>query len=540
MSKYGFDYFSQRVELLSEMARPSSTLVGPAGERMTQLLAKINGIMRVGGTITNDDGSTTQVAGLPSAKGKEKTGSMVQILGYKYVIGLISGILNDDEVDLLNEPEVEVEKSGKTRDEFRNASMDILGIERNAKDKGLPRPIIMYYKAIGKWTSENEETVLSQEFADRLTDPNKILKFINPEWRREASHSNTGRAKAEEVRDTFGMEVTGYHQIVSSIAPQLKQINRFGHYENMRKNPTVPNQTNIVNSNIATDNIFITIYVLNDMKLFTETIGKVIASNMDLEAFHNTLAYGIDKDEDESENMQMKFYTISTQISKLNQTYFSKKYNLNDDALRGLMNLASNPRYSDYISETIEYFEEFTDGMTVNEIRKELDSQKSFMDEDVHPLLDIIGLKVDELSEETLNNSYPEFSQIILDKVLPTSDLKEKFDTWYNKVYLPERMKKLENKIQSHKDFADTKSAGEHDNLNRASDNLKQKQLDRISKLESEYENSEYSGDDTKEYKESYVMGYMAEQVNKDKFKTKGEFKERGFKKPTNYWQGRN
>ena len=111
----------------------------------------------------------------------------------------------------------------------------------------------------------------------------------------------------------------------------------------------------------------------------------------------------------------------------------------------------------------------------------------------------------------------------------------------YGKVFLPERIKDMEDTIQKSKNnlAGVDKISGEHDKLSNAEDKNRQKQQQRVAELEAEYENPGYAGDVKNQYKESYVMGYMTEQVKKDKFKPLGEFKERGFRKPTNYWQGR-
>lgn len=552
MTKYGFDYFTQRVEVLTEMARPSKTLTGPIGEKLKYYIEQINKVLRLGGTVTMDNGEEIEVPGMPTG-----VGSPIQNRGYKYIIAFMTGV-TDIEVDPMNDPEIEVpDVSDKTKvhspealsfkwkkgDTVYENAKDILGIPPGTKTKDLPGPPLKIYTlAIAKWAKEHEEEVLSEEFGQRITNPDRILKFIADDNVRLASHSNQGINKTQRTEETFGMDVREYHKIVSELAPYLNKINRMHHAENMRKTKSVATDTTPIASNIATDNIFITIYVLEDIKVFVNTIAKVIQSNMDPDEFYNVLAYGFDKESDENENIQMQFYKISKQISDLNQTYFSKKYNFDENAIRGLMSLASNPRNSDYINDTIEYFKEFEQGLTVNEIKKELDSNKSFMDEDIHTLIDSISFKIADLSDESMDNTYDEFNQLILDKVLITPELKSKFHVWYIKVYLPERIKKAEDIIRNHQEnmAGVAKIAGEHDKLSNTEDKLKQKQQQRVAELEAKYENPEYGGDIKSEYSESYVMNYMTEQVRKDKFKPIGEFKERGFKKPTNYWQGRN
>lgn len=542
MTTVTFDYAAQRASILMEMAgRPSALLSSPAGKKMSEYIKTIGGIMKHGGHITDDSGDSIMVPGIPSGKG-----SSIQNRTYKYILSTITGLLDDDFEDT---PELEDDPdfSGgdiEARDSYEPTSkrkrlslltqraMDIIGPSASVGKTPLHwNPIKLYTTAIAKWVNDNPEYATSKEFGDKLTDKHNVLSYISTPTVRSATTTKRGFAKAQKSMDVYGMDVEDYHQLVSQISEPLTKLRKLQFYSSKRKTSTAPITTETTENNIATDNIFIVSYILEDLRAARDTVRRVIESQMDPDKFFEILEYGgsID-DEDERE----LYTTISRHIVELNTQYFSKKYNMTDSALIGLMTLASNPRYSDFFDETIELFTEFEHGLTVDEIQRELDSHKSFMDKSTHDFLDMIGTSVAKLSQESPDNTYPEFSQPLVDKVFDTPELKSQFDEWYNKIYLAEKRQELAKSEDARDNPGMTPVSGEHGILDRTT----QSRASKLAELESKYEKSPYEGDVKSQYKESYVMNYMSSQLSKDRFQPRGEFKDRGFKKPSNYWQG--
>lgn len=549
MTNFGFEYFTNRASFFTEMAgRPSSRLTSPAGKKMSEYIKIIGSVMKHGGTITDDNENTVQVPGIPAGRG-----SAIQNRTYKYILSTITGILDYDVDPMADEPESENDPdfSGGTSEDIAardlhaptskynkldlltRKAIDILGGPAEAA-KYAGKSIKLYTSAIAKWVDDNPDYVTSKEFADKLTDKNNILSYIAPPTVRSATLTNRGFAKARKAEQLYGIDVEDYHRLVSQIATPLTQLRKLQWYSSKRKNPSQSITSETVENNIATDNIFVVVYVLDDLKSAKDTIRKVIESQMDTDKFYEILEYGGSAIEDEDE--KQSFATISHHVSDLNANFFSKKYNMSDSSLVGLMTLASNPRYSDFFEETIELFAEFEHGLTVREIKHELDSLKSFMDKSTHSFLDLIGHEVSELSEESSSNKYPEFSQSLVDKIFNTPELQAQFDQWYNTVYLAEKARDIAEANEKRNEPGMTAISGEHGLLDRAI-NAKS---DKLSKLESEYEHTPYEGDIKSQYKESYIMNYMSDQISKDRFTPRGEFKDRGFKKPSNYWQGAN
>lgn len=142
---------------------------------------------------------------------------------------------------------------------------------------------------------------------------------------------------------------------------------------------------------------------------------------------------------------------------------------------------------------------------------------------------DDIDNYVDEVGGETL--PYPEYNPEIFYSVFKTEEDQELFDYWYK--WKQKEKEAIKNNIRkkytakAEADIQSNRSTPRYDAEERAGD------LKRYSKIK----NMMDSNDEDEQHQESYTSMYMNEQVERDKlFNPRGEFKERGFKKPLNYW----
>lgn len=543
MEKYNFDYYIQRAEILSEMANlPKKLLsIGPAGEKMYQYKKIINNVMKSGGSYTDEDGVEIDVPGLPSGKG-----TPLQNRGNRYIIRAISGLMDEVPEDYENARDENDFTGGG--DELTKKALEILGLageqrwrERAKQEFGIVNSGDLYSRAIEKWTAENQEKVLSDEFGKWLTDSKNILEYLSPPVRK-ASHTAYGQRKTAEKEELYGMDLEDLHSIISSIAPYLKKIHELQGYGRRKKLQMTPGSSKKMTgsdegiNNAGTKNVAIILAVLENLiaakAMFSTVIKNNVPTGVDFNEILNT-----DNPNELDENARQILGVILQQAVAANERYLDNEFS--DTEISALLKLNPESQYADLLTEMLEFFEELVEtGLTVEEIQKELKFyQSSILDPKIYPIIGKLNTDLLSYTDEEPNVEYPEYSQEILTKVLTSPELQQSFKLWYTKVYLPTKIKKLQKEIQTREFSKGGREAlpGETTKMqNRANDKSK-----KLEELEAEYENPEYAGDIKKSYSESYVMGYMTEQVQKDKFKPRGEFKDRGFKRPRNYAEGK-
>lgn len=142
---------------------------------------------------------------------------------------------------------------------------------------------------------------------------------------------------------------------------------------------------------------------------------------------------------------------------------------------------------------------------------------------------DDVDADVGGVDEETF--PYPEYNPVLFYSVFKTPEEQELFDYWYN--YKKKENEAIKNMIrrkytaEAGSDIQSKKPTLRYDAEERADD------LKRYSKIQKTMDGDE----DSEHYQESYTSMYMTEQVERDKlFNPRGEFKDRGFRKPLNYW----
>jgi hypothetical protein len=209
--------------------------------------------------------------------------------------------------------------------------------------------------------------------------------------------------------------------------------------------------------------------------------------------------------------------------------------------------LATNKQLSDDIMDELVAFVSNKEGTT-----KEAFSDKTASyGNDIKAFGDYIIKKAkDDVSEnmENESNLYDGYEDKVLDKVLDTPEKKEIFKTWYRlsrkeiarrtEIFVKKSGSMMKAQFDKNKK-AEKDNQKTDDSSNEIKELVKQlKELknsdepdyDEIDRLEQEIATLK-SG-----INESCIMNYFSEQIQKDKLtNNKGEFKDRGFKKPKNY-----
>ena len=196
--KYNFDYYTERLGILTEMARPSKQLVGPAGAKMSEYIKKVSSIIRLGGDVQdyNVETGNQETVNVPGYAGNPQN----RVL--RYIVHTISEFEN---LNTSEQPQERITATGlkktKVVDGLTAAALTLAGInDQTANATGL-NPTQLFSKAIAKWTTENPEKVMSEEFSEELLNPQNILFYLK---NNRSANTATGRKKDEELQSAHG------------------------------------------------------------------------------------------------------------------------------------------------------------------------------------------------------------------------------------------------------------------------------------------------------------------------------------------------
>jgi hypothetical protein len=452
MAKYGFDYYTERANVLSEMARlPQQLLaIGPAGERMYKIRKYVNEVMKRGGSYTDEDGVKVDVPGLPSGRG-----TPLQNRSNRYIIRAISGLMDDVPEDYENvRDEMDFGGGG---DEITKKAIEILGYQgqkrSTLKSLGITDSNSLYSRAIEKWTSENQDIVMSPEFTQKITNPTNILQYLTPPVRK-ASHTVYGQNKTKEKEELYGMDLEDVHAIISGIAPYLKKIHKSQGYKKAKKIAMAPGSSKKLTgsdeeiNNRGTKNVAILLAILENLIAAKTMLSSVVRNNISSESDFNNLL-NVDNPNEMNEGDRQIFTTILQQAVAANERYMNSEFS--EDEISALLRINSESPYADILTEMMDFFEELIEtGLTVEECQKELNFYKSsILDEKIYPIINKLNKDLLTYTDEEPNVEYPEYSQEILSQVLNTPQLQELFKSWYTKIYIPEKLKKLQSVIDT-------------------------------------------------------------------------------------------
>ena len=561
MKKYGFDYYIKRGEILSEMARKSKLLTSPGGLKMGEYIREVSKVIRLGGKIEDQDIKTGETVELevPGYSGNPQN----RVLKY-----IVNTILDFDNISpKFGEEEVRTTLSGREKigsggkDDTVSGALKILGItDKTLAATGMSSNDL-FSKAIAKWSNENEDKVMSDEFKNKILDPQNILFYLK---NNRSSPHNIGRLKDERLKEIHGASsVEEVHSAAQKIRPLITKIHRMQMAELMRKNPSITSDK-IINQD--TFNITYILYTLESYMALLKVIKKILGINFEKSGVFNI------SDAEKIRNINDGLENPLPEIPLLSLASF--QIDENGESLL-------NRLYDD--------FEIFIDE-GINREDFEL-TMKDFIEFSGAPPENIPLLRfllTDLLPTTKTSNEFPGYFQHILDEVLGEdpenweafskyydwkenekyrlSQEMEKRSSSYNydeyKGFLPEVRRGYQEFLNKWKKIHETRSLNYAKSLKvDKDDNYLYPELQDTQKniIDDEIEDLKKgikfatSGnvmDDImkrkkdKRYSESnnsYVMNYMTEQISKDRFSPKGEFKDRGIRK-LNYleWLDRN
>lgn len=209
-NKYGFDYFTQRVEVLTEMARPSPLIgLGEAGIKLKELLDNVMRTMR-SGNIENSNGEL--VSGLPSNLATNRT--------LRYMIHMLGGL--DEDINPLDDEESDFSEN-RSKDEIILTSQKILGLPTSQpwKKQGFADVDKLFRAALLHSAKNNPEMILSPEFQEKVLNPQNIADNMQ-----EKRTANTAISinKAKEQEKLHGATIENIHAAETNIKDVLKKI----------------------------------------------------------------------------------------------------------------------------------------------------------------------------------------------------------------------------------------------------------------------------------------------------------------------------
>ena len=384
--------------------------------------------------------------------------------------------------------------------------------------------------------------IYSKEFVGNVLDPVNIANFMTIGQGTVQLTHHSSKIAANVREEQYGLSVRAYNELISISRPIRTQLSYLQRAEAKKKPSTVSVETTIPKesqskneiANMYTENIDNILIVLLQMKHYKTTIDDLVQNNM--ERFNGDYEESIDVIHDDYPNMPV---SVIKSISKLNGTKMIDRL------------------YTSFLQmeDTGISLEDFNSSMET--VKQNSPTTAGFVDffvNEVNSKINIFGLRPSESSK-----NYPGFKQEHIKRVIDTPKKKNIFDLYYNKIYVKD-LKRRVDELQQQIDVSLGKEVvgkpitsyamkaalkNFEQKGSRAEDMERERKAAERARWEAANKQSNKVGKEVQDIigkapkNESYVMEYMIEQISKDKFKPKGEFKDRGFIKPTNYWQGR-
>jgi hypothetical protein len=389
---------------------------------------------------------------------------------------------------------------------------------------------------------KHPELIFDKSFVNSVLDPVNIATFINKGESGEGIvvlDHETSKLAARNIGEMYGINAKSYNELMSKsrkVRTQLSYLSRADAKRKVKTSPTVEKKSspdkldNLHTQNV--DNILTILLALKEDKIDLDEQIE-IKSELFKDPYDVILTIHDETD------VPIKWITS---MMKLKGTQVIDRLY---DVFLTLENVG-------------------IDIDTFNENMEELKSKKPELVGFIDIFTKDVSLKIKADTPKSNVLSFPGFAQEHIEKVLDTPEKKNIFSTYYNYIYVKD-LKRAAAEVQQKLDVdAGKEVVGKPVTLyamRQAEKNFQKssgkfgnrgENMEREAELAKREKDKEFKKDQNKLSKgiqdiigkplrnESYVMNYMTEQFQKDRFKTKGEFKDRGYKKPTNYWQGRN
>lgn len=489
MSKYSFDLFTEQIDILEEMGRPNPMVkLGDHGEVANQLFAEVGKVMRTGGKLS--DG--TRVPGMGGNREKNRQ--------LRYFLYTLLKMDEDDDGDEVSDIE--------SRESIIAAASDLLGIDKSEYREHFSDVDKLYRAAILAAVEKYKDYVTSEEFANKVTDKDNILSFVSSN-RFTTAYSH---AKADTRSELYGMDATELDDVQSGrgIYDKIKEVIRAQAVRKSNITKGRPSKhdalTSNDNSSSYIDNLIMVLdaleLLLMDSKSITDKVNEVM-SRFKVQN-ETTMEAAFDEVQEiyptmDLEKIKVLYYGGVPLYQKLYQAYSTLKDTGLDleDFYRRMETFKSQNSNSPTIPRLVD--------LLIKEV-KEFENYESKIDDEVE----------DELSG---------YDRDILNKYLQTPEEKKIFQDFA--------------KVQQRKREITQQNAASNALSKEVSDAVDDYANQKVRELQATNERLQSAlqkQDQTQvaqTQQESYVMNYMVEQVEKDRFQPRGEFKDRGFKKLT-------
>ena len=637
MSKYGFDYYAKRGEILSEMANIDKALVNstpdsPIGRLAYDLRNQVSDMMKAGGL---ESSQGTPVPGFPTGPRNNRV--------LRYFLFTLTGMDIDDVIDKAFDPSAELAELSpedemdmlvnKTSEAISQKARDITGIPQDGVIKhyfpaGMGQ---MYRAATVKFVKDNPGYVNSPEFKEKLLDSRRIADFMVPA--RNPEHSIYSQNKTKALADLHGLSIDDIHSTEMDIGKLVTKINKEIGYKKTRgvsrsgtvRDPNTPN-------NKFTKNVDVILKEFEAYEALKKVLTNVLGHNFEksgnfgVEAYDVIMGFVDSMDTPPPSIVLMSLASMpverdgSTVISDIREDFEDlKNTGVKEEEFKQIMSAYIDLfGESDIVRPFLKFFGKYAlrevtfgtdkifEGYPDDVIEKMLTTPEEYeafakyhnMEtetrenaaintaenaamkgaNDSHEQLGIgrsllpamrDGYKLFQAKWEKLEKDrakkYGDSIRILdadgnpvngYDPDLDSADV-SKFDTDDSAIKTGKKDKKFDPNAPLYKqkggedtsnggdDTEDTSKYGNDDHTydEYGDDNDDIDEGDVKDQYDYDEEDDDDDEDEEKEkkkkkLKESYVMGYMTEQVQKDNLNNpKGEFKDRGFKKPTNYAQ---
>jgi len=524
VNKFDFDYYVKRAEVLTEMARPSPWVQGgsEAGSTIKSIFDSVGKVMSRGGEVNGEF--------VPGMGGNRYVNRAL-----RYIIFLLSGIDEASDSDEVGDDEA--------NHEIISAACNILGIPKEGWRKVYNDPDKLYRAAITKSITDHADKIMSPEFKQKALDNNNILNYVANNRITNAFSYTAGQQRSERHG---GMSPEDIDAAQTSIKDLLTKIHKAQFYKRKKKNPELAQKEAEGGAEISNDFIDNAFLITDALEVLIDN-GKHIQQtvNAQLSKFRNA-------DEDTKNDI---LNDLADDYPHLTPEYIHTLYGANIKLLETLHDAYSKLHAS---------------GIDMGDFNNKIEQFKSKNPESIKKLMDLWLYEIGELQSslglldkydvEPDKSEFPGYDQEILDAVLVNPGDKEKFAKFHR--WLQNEMIGKTNKIQEQIHaikWGDSEIPGEKEQMRRGFQSF----LDKRPQLKKQGASAEASAvqqqlgkaptnkapsrpmnipikpnarkereeEDEETIEESAVMHYMTEQVSKDRFQPKGEFKERGCKK---------
>lgn len=494
MNKFGFDYFVKKAEVLNEARTSPWMAKGDAGPAIKNIFDGVVGVMKRGGELGDEF--------VPGLGGNRPVNRAL-----RYIIFLLSGIDEMDDSDEVSDEEA--------NGEIVTAATNILGIPKNEWKKHFKDADKLYRATIMRLIETQPQKILSPEFRQKATDRNNILSYVaSNRFTNAFSHAAAGKREA-----VHGIPAIDIDAAQTRIRDILTKIHRAQFYKRRKKNPKLMQREQDAGnefSNGFIDNAYVITDALDVLMDNSKFIKQTINSR--LSKFPNPT----------QETLDDMLVDLADEHPNLSLDYIRTLYRANPQRLQSLFD---------------EYSQLHESGVDMEEFERNIEQLKANNSDAVKRLMDLWLYEIAELKKSLgminkydpdtgVSNDSLEFAgydKDVLETFLTNPEDKAQFKKFHTFLQneIRGKMEKINAKINAIK-WGEHEVPGEVDAVRRGFQSF----LDKRPELKAQQYNKFANPENEETLEDSFgVMGYMTEQISKDRFKPKGEFKDRGCRK---------